>query len=278
MITKFSLLDLSKPYFWESDNALVEVRFTKAVIGTHDGEITYYATLPNGEQKTITDSAERPIKIYNSTNDYLTRVHPTRLSVSLENIARHCGLAIRYRELDGERVGFHFVVWTIDGGITKEHKIYAGTINVTPNTPNANNNFEINDDFPENYHKDRETMEKLHATKVIAEDGTESTIGGELSSIILSDEQKSVLDEWLAVTKKLEEANITIISSESTGEYLAVNNTNVDRVYGYEESYDGIISLAVDKVPELHIPKVPLMVCNDYDSNEMWILMKGCNE
>ncbi len=269
MITKFSLLDLSKPYFWVSDNALVEVRFSKATIGTHDGEITYYATLPSGEKRTIASKIDDPIKVYASPEDYLQKRHIAIPSVSLESIARQLALPIRYKELDGEKVAFHFVVWTIDKGIAKEVRLYAGVITVS-----ENNTYTINDDFPEKYYTDRDTMERLHPTKVIAEDGTESVVGGELSPLFLSDEQRAILNEWLEVTKRLEQANVTIISSESTGNFLAVNNAEIDRIYGYEESYKGIIPFDSEKAPEFHIPKVPFIVCNDYDSGDMWFMMK----
>lgn len=274
MISKFQILELNKTYFWVSDNALVEVRFSKAIIGTHDSEVIYYATLPNGETKTIKSKDDDPIKVYASANDYIQQRVLTIPTVSLESIANSLKLQVRYRELNGEKVAFYFPVWTIDDGVAKEHRIYAGTITATPNGRFSNNIYTINDDFPENYYKDRELMEKLYPTKVIAEDGSQSVVGGELSSLLLSKEQQTILDEWLAVTKKLEAANITIISSEATGQYLAVNNTQIESIYGYQEGYDGMISLDASKATDLQTPQLPLNVCNDYDSGDMWFLMK----
>lgn len=274
MITKFQILELNKTYFWESNNALVEVRFSKAIIGTHDSEVIYYATLPNGETKTIKSKEDEPIKVYASPKDYINKKALTIPTVSLDSIANSLKLKVCYRELDGEKVAFHFPVWTIDNGIAKEHRIYAGTITATPNGIFSNNIYTINDDFPENYYTDRELMEKLHHTKVIAEDGTESVVGGELSSLLLNNEQKAILDEWLAVTKKLEEAKVLIISSESSEKYIAVNSTQIDRVYGYNDGDGKVISLDAEKATELQIPQLPLNVCNDYDSGDMWFLMK----
>lgn len=274
MISQFQILDLNKTYFWVSDNALVEVRFSKAIIGTCDGATTYYATLPNGEVKTIKSKLDDPIKVYASPEDYIKKSVVAVPSIALDRIASLLKLQICYKEFEGERVGFHFLVWTIDDGIAKEHCIYADTITVSSNGNYANNTYTINDDFPDKYYKNRDLMEKLYPTKVIAEDGSESVVGGELSALFLSDEQKVILDEWLAVTKKLAAANITIISSEATGKYLAVNNSQIDQFYGYEESYKGIVALDADEATDFQIPKIPLNVCNDYDSGEMWFMMK----
>ena len=272
MKDQFLSMPMGQTFFIEINGTLTEIKFKNASINLKNGVTTYSVMLPDGTIHQINSSAGSCQRFYSNPKSYMDKRTYAEHSSSLHQICRKLNIPVHMQHNEnGELVSYNFYVWVIEEGFAREKIIPIETIEI-----NNIDEYSIDMTLPNEYYTEQYSAEKLHKVKVINKDGHESSVGGELTSILPSDSQKELIKEFCDICHRMKEANVKIITSESTMTVLAVNGAEIDYVYGYENCEDDI-ELSPGSVPHLIIPKLPIYVCNDYDSEQLWFNLKNQN-
>ena len=257
----------------EIGDALTEVKLTNAKISLLTGITTYEIHLPDGTVTNGTSSEENRISLYDSPEKYEKRIKLVEHTLTISDISDYMNIPTNLIVEGLEIVSFEFYVWVVENGFPKQQPLPIKTIYLA-----NDNGYTTTVKMPEQYYTKLDTLEKLHKTKVINVDGSQSYIKGRLSSLFLSDEQKSVLKEWEVVAQRLKDANIMMVQSENTGKMLAVNSTDVKYIYGSydieDEIKDGALELSVSCLGEFYTANIPLMCCEDRENDSIIVVLK----
>lgn len=113
------------------------------------------------------------------------------------------------------------------------------------------NNIEIEVGFyPEDLFRNEEDVRKYYPIAVKHLDNTTTHIGGELTCLLLNDEQKELLREFKQLLHKMKDANLAIVLDDGHG--YAFNSSNIDRVGSvYDDCEHNLIFLERNRVKEM---------------------------
>ena len=269
MKNQFLSMPIGQTCFFEINEALTEIKFTSAVIDLKTGVTTYTVQLPDGSTTEIESSIDNRASFYATTEMYLKKTKCSETANSLQHISRSLNIPFRLTQDDGDLASFSFYIWVIEDGFAREKTLPVDKVYL-----NKQGQFLTDVKLPAIYYTEQNSVEKLHKIKVVNADSSESYIGGELASILPNDSQKALVQEFNDICQRMRDANVRIISSESTMTMIAINDSEISSIYGYEDGYeDGYLS--PESVPQLIIPYIPLSVCNDYDSDCVWFKLKS---
>ena len=270
MKNQFLSMPIGQTCFFEINEALTEIKFTKAVINLETGVTTYTVQLPDGSATEIESSVNNRARFYASPECYIKKTKCCETVNSLQHISRVLNIPLRLLKDndDNDITSFSFYVWVIEDGFAKEKSLPIDKVYV-----NERDLFSTDVKLPAIYYTEQNSVEKLHKVKVVNADGSESYIGGELASILPNNNQKALIKEFENICQRMKEANVRIVTSESTMKMIAINDSEIASVYGYEDG-ENTLYLSPESVPQLTIPYIPLSVCNDYDSDSMWFNLK----
>lgn len=268
MKNQFLSMPIGQTCFFEINEALTEIKFTKAVINLKTGVTTYTVQLPDGSTTEIESSIDNRASFYATTEMYLKKTKCSETANSLQHISRGLNIPLHLTQDDGDITSFSFYIWIVEDGFAREKTLPIDKVYL-----NKQGQFLTDVELPTEYYTAQNSVEKLHKVKVVNADGSESHIGGELASILPNDNQKALIKEFENICQRMKEANVRIVTSESTMKMIAINDSEIASVYGYEDG-ENTLYLSPESVPQLTIPYIPLSVCNDYDSDSMWFNLK----
>ena len=268
----YVITTLGRMYFLAIKGALTEVKFISAEISLLNGEAKYGVLLPDGSTQEITSSKESPLKIYNSAKEYENKRHTVDSHYSLESIAHKLNVQVELKKSDGEP-SFEFFVWTFEDGFAKRVVFKSDVIYI-----DEHNKYTSSFEVPKQHYPSEAIVNKLHRTKVIDADGTQSYVGGKLATLFLSPEQRELLKEWEAVSQRLKDADIMIVHSENTGKTLAVNAPDVECIYASydigDDTCDNAIEISVSYLHEFYTTNRPPMYCEDRENDSIIVVLK----
>ena len=273
MKNTFYTTSLNQTYFMEIGDALTEVTLTNAEINLLTGSTTYEIHLPDGTATKVTSSEENKISLYYSQDKYIKRTKVAEYTLTINDISDYINIPLNLVVEGSEIISFEFYVWVIENGFPKQQPLPIETIYLS-----KEKGYTTTVKMPEQYYAKLETLEKLHKTKVINADGSQSYIKGKLSTLFLSTEQKLVLKEWEVMAQKLKDANIMMVKSENTGKMLAVNSPYVNCIYGSydidDEINNGALELPINCLREFYTTSIPLMCCEDRENDSIIVVLK----
>lgn len=268
MRNQFLSMPIGQTCFIEINEALTEIKFTLAIINLETGVTTYTVQLPDGSTTEIESSTDNRASFYASAEMYLKKTKCSETANNLQHISRGLNIPLHLTQDDGDITSFSFYIWIVEDGFAREKTLPIDKVYVS-----EQGQFFTDIELPTEYYTVQNSVEKLHKVKVVNADGSESYIGGELASILPNDNQKALIQEFESICKRMKDANVRIVTSESTMKTLAINGSEIISIYGYNDECVQF-ELSPESIPYLQLSNLPLTVCNDYDSDGLWFNIK----